>query len=62
VTEWQRLREGDIKGRVMPLDEVIGHLRRRGWSHGDIARQIGKRRSYVQHRLMRIAAREELGE
>ena len=60
MTEWQRLREGDVRGVVRPLDPQICQLRRSGLSIGKIAHRIGKRRSYVQHRLLRIAAREDL--
>ena len=60
MTEWQRLSEGDVKGIIMPLDDAIRELRLSGLSLGRIAAQIGKRRSYVQHRLLRIAAREEI--
>lgn len=55
---WQRLTEGDVKGREMPLDQRIGDLRRAGLSLGQIAAEIEKGKSYVQNRLLRIAARE----
>lgn len=55
---WRKLAEGDVKGRAMPLDERIGALRRAGFSLGEIARRVGKEKSYVQNRLLRIAARE----
>lgn len=58
--EWQRLMEGDVKGVIRPYDDRIRELRIGGLSLGKIAREIGKRRSYVQHRLLRIAAREEI--
>lgn len=57
-TSWQKIAEGDVRGWIMPFDEEIGRLRRNGLSLGNIAKQIGKGRSYVQQRLMRIAARE----
>lgn len=57
---WQRLTEGDVPGWVMPLDNDIGALRRAGLSLDAIAAHIGKRKSYVQQRLLRIAAREDL--
>ena len=59
---WRKLAEGDVRGIVMPLDDAIRYLRIAGWSLGDIGRQIGKGKSYVQQRLLRIAAREEIAD
>lgn len=59
TTYWQKLRIGEVRGVVMPLDPLISELRRDGLSLGEIARRIDKRKSYVQQRLQRIAAREE---
>lgn len=56
---WQKLSEGDVRGWVMPLDGEIGTLRRAGLSLGAIGERVGKRKSYVQQRLLRIAARED---
>ena len=58
---WHEFVEGDVRGIVMPLDGTIRYLRIAGWSLGDIGRQIGKGKSYVQQRLLRIAAREDIG-
>lgn len=60
TTYWRRLMEGDVRGIVMPLDEEIGNARRSGLSLVAISKQIGKRKSYVQQRLLRIAAREDV--
>ena len=57
---WRKLTEGDVLGVVMPLDGTIRDLRLAGKSIGDIGRQIGKGKSYVQQRLLRIAAREDI--
>jgi hypothetical protein len=59
MTYWQRLTEGDVRGVVMPHDDEIAKLRRTGLSLVAIGERIGKRKSYVQQRLLRIAAREE---
>lgn len=57
---WQKLVEGDVKGVVRPLDADIETLRRSGLSLTAIGERLGKRKSYVQQRLLRIAAREEM--
>lgn len=58
TTSWHKLRDGEARGIVMPHDSTIHALRLSGLSLAAIGRVIGKPKSYVQKRLLRIAARE----
>jgi len=60
--QWRRLSEGEVCGVVRPLDDRIRELRGAGMSLDAISKNIGKARSYVQNRLLRIAAREQVTE